>query len=114
MPVLLLVVDRMKEKSVAPVLAAMSPAKAKDVTVQLAEQRKLQKSRGGPPSMPAGAADTSGNGDASGDNPAASPASDSGASPAPAAGASPPAAASPAQPAPAAAPAASPTPAAAR
>ena len=47
MPVLLMVVDRMSERKVAPVLAAMSPAKAKDVTVQLAEQRKLQKNRPG-------------------------------------------------------------------
>jgi flagellar motility protein MotE (MotC chaperone) len=47
MPVLLMVVDRMSERKVSPVLAAMSPTKAKDVTVQLAEQRKLQKVRGG-------------------------------------------------------------------
>jgi flagellar motility protein MotE (MotC chaperone) len=52
MPVLLMVVDRMSERKVAPVLAAMSPTKAKDVTVQLAEQRKLQKARGGNPVMP--------------------------------------------------------------
>ncbi len=45
MPVLLTVVDKMSERKVAPVLAAMNPTKAKDVTVQLAEQRKLQKPR---------------------------------------------------------------------
>jgi flagellar motility protein MotE (MotC chaperone) len=43
MPIMLTVVDRMKEKKVAPILAAMSPTRAKDLTVQLAEQRKLQK-----------------------------------------------------------------------
>jgi len=60
MPVLLMVVDRMSERKVAPVLAAMSPTKAKDVTVQLAEQRKLQKIKtsSSPPSAPA--ADASG------------------------------------------------------
>lgn len=45
MPVLLLVVDRMSDRKVAPILAAMNPTKAKDVTVQLAEQRKLQKAK---------------------------------------------------------------------
>lgn len=45
MPVLLTVVDRMSERKVAPILAAMSPTKAKDLTIQLAEQRKLQKPR---------------------------------------------------------------------
>jgi len=45
MPVLLTVVDRMSERKVAPILAGMSPAKAKDLTIQLAEQRKLQKPR---------------------------------------------------------------------
>lgn len=45
MPVLLLVVDKMSERKVSPVLANMSPQKAKDLTVQLAEQRKLQKPR---------------------------------------------------------------------
>jgi len=64
MPVLLLVVDRMSERKVAPVLAAMNPTKAKDVTVQLAEQRKLQKARAGggggqPPEANAGASETS-------------------------------------------------------
>lgn len=45
MPVLLIVVDRMSERKVSPILANMSPSKAKDLTVQLAEQRKLQKPR---------------------------------------------------------------------
>jgi len=45
MSVLLTVVDRMSERKVAPILAAMNPTKAKDLTVQLAEQRKLQKPR---------------------------------------------------------------------
>lgn len=43
MPILLLVVDRMAEKKVALILAKMSAAKAKEVTMQLAEQRRLQK-----------------------------------------------------------------------
>jgi flagellar motility protein MotE (MotC chaperone) len=45
MPVLLMVVDRMSERKVGAVLASMSPTKAKDVTVQLAALRKLQKNR---------------------------------------------------------------------
>lgn len=40
MPTLLMVVDKMAEKKAAPILAAMNPIKAKDLTVQLAEQRK--------------------------------------------------------------------------
>ncbi len=40
MPTLLLVIDKMSERKAAPVLASMSAKKAKDVTVQLAEQRK--------------------------------------------------------------------------
>ena len=43
MPVLLMVVDKMSERKVSPILAAMNPTKAKDLTIQLAEQRKLQK-----------------------------------------------------------------------
>lgn len=39
MDILLLVVDRMSERRVAPVLAAMSPQKAKDLTQQLADQQ---------------------------------------------------------------------------
>jgi flagellar motility protein MotE (MotC chaperone) len=43
MPVLLAVVDKMSERKVALILADMNPAKAREVTVQLAEQRKLEK-----------------------------------------------------------------------
>jgi len=39
MPVLLQVVDRMKETKAAPILAAMQPDKARDVTAQLAQMR---------------------------------------------------------------------------
>lgn len=42
MDILLLVVDRMNERRVAPVLAAMSPQKAKDLTQELADQRKAR------------------------------------------------------------------------
>jgi len=40
MPVLLMVADRMSERKAAPILAQMDPTKAKDLTVELAEQRK--------------------------------------------------------------------------
>lgn len=43
-PVLLEVVQRMKEAKVAPILAAMDPTKAKDVTAALAERRQLPES----------------------------------------------------------------------
>ena len=39
MPVLLQVVDRMKEAKAAPVLAAMQPDKARDLTAKLAQLR---------------------------------------------------------------------------
>ena len=39
MPVLLQVVDRMKEAKAAPVLAAMQPDKARDLTTKLAQMR---------------------------------------------------------------------------
>lgn len=42
MDILLLVVDRMSERRVAPVLAAMSPQKAKDLTQQLADKQKAR------------------------------------------------------------------------
>lgn len=42
MPILLLVIDRMKEKVAAPILAGMDAKKAKQLTVELAEQRKLE------------------------------------------------------------------------
>jgi len=41
-PILLLIVDRMTEKKAAPILAAMEPRRAKQVTVDLAEQRRLK------------------------------------------------------------------------
>ena len=41
MPVLLLVIDKMTEKKVAPILAEMDPKKAKQLTVQFADQRKI-------------------------------------------------------------------------
>lgn len=41
MPVLLRVVDKMKEKKAAPILSYMSPKRAKEITENLAEQRKL-------------------------------------------------------------------------
>ena len=49
MPVLLQVVDRMKEAKAAPVLAAMQPDKARDLTAQLAQMRTHRDSprRGG-------------------------------------------------------------------
>ena len=41
MIVLLEVVDRMKERKVAPILAKMNPSKAKAVTLELAQRREL-------------------------------------------------------------------------
>ncbi len=41
MPILLLVIDAMAEKKAAPILAAMSPQKAKQLTVELANERKI-------------------------------------------------------------------------
>lgn len=41
MIVLLEVVDRMKERKVAPVLAKMNPARAKAITLELAQRREL-------------------------------------------------------------------------
>ncbi len=40
MPILLLVIDKMSEKKAAPILAQMEPKKAKQITVELAEQRR--------------------------------------------------------------------------
>lgn len=45
MPVLLLVVDKMPEKKIAPILAEMDPKKAKQLTIQLAEQRRVGSSK---------------------------------------------------------------------
>lgn len=42
MPILLRVVDEMSERKAAPVLAKMSPTRAKELTIELAEQRKLR------------------------------------------------------------------------
>lgn len=42
MPVLLLVIDKMSERKVAPVLAGMNPKRARDVTLQLAEMRRAR------------------------------------------------------------------------
>jgi flagellar motility protein MotE (MotC chaperone) len=41
MPILLLIVDKMSEKKVAPILSYMDSKKAKAITVQVAEQRRL-------------------------------------------------------------------------
>ncbi|TVR83001.1 MAG: hypothetical protein EA405_05465 [Rhodospirillales bacterium] len=41
MDTLLLVADRMRERSLAPIMAQMNPRKAKDVTVELAQLRAL-------------------------------------------------------------------------
>jgi flagellar motility protein MotE (MotC chaperone) len=54
MPVLLGVVERMKERNAAPILAALDPAKAKAVTLALAERRdRLAKAETMAPSKPA-------------------------------------------------------------
>lgn len=45
MPILLLVIDKMSEKKAAPIIAEMDPKKAKQVTVQLAEQRRLNSAK---------------------------------------------------------------------
>jgi flagellar motility protein MotE (MotC chaperone) len=42
MPILLLVVDKMSERKAAPILALMTPVKAKNLTVELADQRKMR------------------------------------------------------------------------
>ncbi len=41
MPILLLVIDKMSEKKAAPILAEMDSRKAKQITVELAAQRRL-------------------------------------------------------------------------
>ena len=51
MPVLLQVLDRMNERKAAPVLAAMQPERARQVTAQLAELRRKANS---PPSAAPG------------------------------------------------------------
>jgi flagellar motility protein MotE (MotC chaperone) len=47
MPVLLQVVDRMKDAKAAPVLAAMQPDKARDLTAKLAQMRTQRDNPGG-------------------------------------------------------------------
>ncbi len=42
MNILLEVIDRMSERKAAPILASMSPIKAKDVTVKLAQMRQIR------------------------------------------------------------------------
>ena len=49
MPVLLAVVDRMKEQKAAPILAAMNPDKARDVTTGLARLRTHRQAAGTAP-----------------------------------------------------------------
>jgi flagellar motility protein MotE (MotC chaperone) len=44
MDTLLLVAERMKERSLAPIMANMDPSKARDVTVDLARRRQLPQS----------------------------------------------------------------------
>ena len=44
--VLLLIAERMREARIAPILAKMSPAKAKAITVELATRRPIPKSGG--------------------------------------------------------------------
>jgi flagellar motility protein MotE (MotC chaperone) len=47
MPILLLVIDMMSEKKAAPILAAMNPKRAKQLTVELANERRLGSRRSG-------------------------------------------------------------------
>lgn len=48
MPILLLVIDAMAEKKAAPILAAMNPKKAKQLTIELANERNIDsKATGG-------------------------------------------------------------------
>jgi flagellar motility protein MotE (MotC chaperone) len=49
MDTLLLVAERMKERSLAPIMALMNPAKAKEMTVELARQRRLPEANGEAP-----------------------------------------------------------------
>ena len=45
--VLLPILERMKERAMAPVLAAMDPAKAREITTELARQRPITFPSGG-------------------------------------------------------------------
>jgi flagellar motility protein MotE (MotC chaperone) len=51
MPILLMVVDKMPEKTTAPILSLMDPKKAKQVTVQLAEKNQVSKPMVVPPAI---------------------------------------------------------------
>ncbi len=42
MPVLLLVADRMSERKIAPIFASMTPERAKQLTIELAESQKVK------------------------------------------------------------------------
>lgn len=53
--VLLLVTDRIKERKLAPILAEMNPAKARDLTTELVRKRKVQ-APARPPAAPSEAA----------------------------------------------------------
>jgi flagellar motility protein MotE (MotC chaperone) len=48
-PILLLIVNRMQEKKAAPILAQMEPRRAKQVTIDLADQRRLKSNAIGTP-----------------------------------------------------------------
>jgi flagellar motility protein MotE (MotC chaperone) len=52
MPILLIVIDKMSEKKAAPILAEMDPRKAKQITVELAEQRRVSSARLNTPMVP--------------------------------------------------------------
>ena len=45
MPILLLVIDKMAEKKAAPILSSMKPQKAKEVTVKLAAERRINNTK---------------------------------------------------------------------
>jgi flagellar motility protein MotE (MotC chaperone) len=45
MPILLEVIDKMSERKVAPILAGMDPKRARDVTQELAEMRKIREEK---------------------------------------------------------------------
>lgn len=57
MPILLLVIDKMAEKKAAPILAEMDSRKAKQITVELAEQKRVNTAKlnntTAPPDKPA-------------------------------------------------------------
>jgi len=55
MDTLLLVAERMKERKLAPIMAQMNPGKAKEVTVELARQRQMEKRETADKKQPGGA-----------------------------------------------------------